>query len=81
MAVGVALLGRLSIQKMHQARHHGNVKHVQKVNTLYKSIGIVRREQWGCQFTIGLRFLSTHLRLFFALFCLKIHSILYHQAF
>ena len=50
MAVGVALLGRLSTQKMHQERHHGNVKHVQKVNTSYKCIGIVRREQWGVSF-------------------------------
>ena len=81
MAVGVALLGRLSTQKMRQERHHGNVKHVQKVNTLYKCIGIVRREQWDCQFSIGLRFLTTHLRPFFALFCLKVRSILYHQAF
>ena len=69
MAVGVALQGRLSTQKMHQERHHGNVKHAQKVRTSFKCIGIVRREQWGCQCSIGLRVLSTHLHLFFAVFC------------
>ena len=75
MAVGVALLGRLSTQKMHQEKHHGIVKHVQKVNRSYKCLVIVRRKQWGRQFSIDLSFFL-HICVFsFALFCLKVHFL------
>ena len=47
MAVGVALLGRLSTTKMHQEKHHGNVKHAQKASTSYKCIGVLSRGSNG----------------------------------